>query len=351
MNEGSEKEQNVYKIDMPVDDNLMELVDELTKDDKPLDPENESYDVSDGNGDDDILDLEEEVTDSSDDDILELEDPLSEELPEDDEILDLEESVSDDNETDDDILDLEEEVSDFTEDTDDEILDLEMTADELAEEGDDDILDLEDELADLSDSDNDELIDIGDEADSLSEENSAAASDFKDVTMEYPEEEEDIILDLDAEAGDQEEDEVVLDLEDEVNENGDIVLDLGNEVEDESNEGDVIGLADAFDQASAAFSQDDFAVDSDSLVSMTLADLKKTKEEDRFSSIRQPDDEYPLNENIKITERQVDAALERVIKKMFAERIDEILTSLIDKSIIKELKLLQEKLLGKADEK
>ncbi len=53
----------------------------------------------------------------------------------------------------------------------------------------------------------------------------------------------------------------------------------------------------------------------------------------------------PESELISLSSEQVDKALERVIKKMYADRIDSMLTEVIEKTVTKEIEKLKALLL------
>lgn len=57
-----------------------------------------------------------------------------------------------------------------------------------------------------------------------------------------------------------------------------------------------------------------------------------------------------LPEAIDITDEQVEAALERVIRKMFYEKIDHILADVIDKTVSREIETLKGTMLGDAED-
>jgi hypothetical protein len=58
------------------------------------------------------------------------------------------------------------------------------------------------------------------------------------------------------------------------------------------------------------------------------------------------DEKEKLPEAIDISDEQVEAALERVIRKMFYEKIDHILADVIDKTVSKEIEALKGTMLG-----
>ena len=60
------------------------------------------------------------------------------------------------------------------------------------------------------------------------------------------------------------------------------------------------------------------------------------------------DEKEELPEAKDISDEQVEAALERVIKKMFYEKIDHILADVIDKTVSREIETLKGTMLGDA---
>ncbi|MBU0992247.1 MAG: hypothetical protein KJ737_07100 [Proteobacteria bacterium] len=232
MNNGKDNQRHDVKIDLPVDDNLMELVDELTE------------------NDDDVIDLVEEL------------DPHAKN---DDEIIDLIEEVEDD------VFDLE----------NGDVID-------LVDEVDDNVINLEEEVNVKEDEER--ANDLADDTDESED------SDYIDLELES--------IDI---------------KETEVEENGDGIIDL----------------ADAFEEANSVAERADVIDDKIKGADSYLSDVADAED----------DEKYELSD-VEVTEKQIDAALERVIRKMFAERIDGILTTLIDRTIIRELKKLQDKLMN-----
>jgi hypothetical protein len=60
------------------------------------------------------------------------------------------------------------------------------------------------------------------------------------------------------------------------------------------------------------------------------------------------DEKEELPEAKDISDEQVEAALERVIRKMFYEKIDHILADVIDKTVSREIETLKGTMLGDA---
>ena len=63
------------------------------------------------------------------------------------------------------------------------------------------------------------------------------------------------------------------------------------------------------------------------------------------------DEKEELPEAMDISDEQVEAALERVIRKMFYEKIDHILADVIDKTVSREIETLKGTMLGDAGDK
>lgn len=326
MTEDRSDKTHERKMELPVDDNLMELVDELRADD------------------DEIIDLVEE-SDSlseSDDDIIELEEKAQGDLTDGAELIDLVEETKALNGAFDEIIDLEEESGSRSE-SDEEIIELEVA-----------------EKKDLMD--DEELIDLVEEAeeaplDLLEESTSAAADEAYAIDLveatddgdpsppeaSLPSQPEEAVIDLvydDSEeralrrhaslspedgAGETDTDLIELDLE--TGERGKESL-----AEDEG----IIDLADAVEEASSVAEKVILIRKNDQGEASSHSDAEAAH-----------DSGLSLPPGLEITDPQIDAALERVIKKMFAERIDGLLTTIIDRTIIRELKALQDKLSGK----
>ena len=103
MSEGKKNRIENVKIDLPVDDNLMDLIDELTGDDEDvINLEDEADALSPQDADGDIIDLS-EMIDDDDEDLIDLMEEAE------DEILDLEEPATDLEPSDDSLILLTEE--------------------------------------------------------------------------------------------------------------------------------------------------------------------------------------------------------------------------------------------------
>lgn len=194
---------------------------------------------------------------------------------------------------------------------------------------DDNLMELVDELTESDD----EVIDLVEEADDdiIDLEDEPKESLFDEESIDLVAETDDDIIDL-------EDDDEVIDLS-ESTDTDLIELDLeADEAEPESGEGNgIIELSDAVEEA-ASVAEKVIFIEDDTQSGQPLdadADAETSK-----------DDALSLPAGVEVTEQQIDAALERVIKKMFAKRIDGILTTLIDRTILKELKALQDKLAG-----
>ena len=80
----------------------------------------------------------------------------------------------------------------------------------------------------------------------------------------------------------------------------------------------------------------------------------ENEEESELNSAQKDDDTLNLQpeeasdkqsgDEIKITEQDFQAALEKVIKKMFSDKIDAILEKVIEEIVTKEIKILKQKL-------
>ena len=186
---------------------------------------------------------------------------------------------------------------------------------------DEEIIELKEETSDMS-QDDEEIIDLLDDVDEPD------AEDIKeDIVAEEAEAEEEIITLTEA----------MSDTPQEIEEIGEpipVTVDISQEAEDITNlEGDLLEETSDFDDElgeEVAFDQalsDDF-VDS---LGMEL-DSKEDVSED-------------LLDAKKVSDAQMEAALERVIKKMFYEKIDGILVEVIEKTVTRELERLKSVLL------
>ena len=186
---------------------------------------------------------------------------------------------------------------------------------------DEEIIELKEETSDMS-QDDEEIIDLLDDVDEPD------AEDIKeDIVAEEAEAEEEIITLTEA----------MSDTPQEIEEIGEpipVTVDTSQEAEDITNlEGDLLEETSDFDDElgkEVAFDQalsDDF-VDS---LGMEL-DSKEDVSED-------------LLDAKKVSDAQMEAALERVIKKMFYEKIDGILVEVIEKTVTRELERLKSVLL------
>ena len=235
------------------------------------------------------------------------------------------------------IIELQEETLDASQD-DEEIIDLLETADEpegedkkevvVSQETDStpepEIIELEEETLDAS-QDDEEIIDLLEAADepevedikeSVSTEAATSAEDIITVTeamSDSPQEIEEIGEPVHMTADTSQEAEDIIDLEEDI-------LEQPSELDDE------LGKEVDFDQDLS----DDF-VDS---LGMEL-DAKEDVPED-------------LLDTEKVSDAQMEAALERVIKKMFYEKIDGILVEVIEKTVTRELERLKSILLEDA---
>ena len=397
MSEGKKNGIENVKIDLPVDDNLMDLIDELTGDDEDvIDLEDAADPLSPQDSDADIIDLADEsldeddfidLVDESEDEILDLEEPAVEPESSEDSLALLTEEEGVDSgadfidlveETEDEILDLEEAVAE-PESSDDSLILLTEEEDgvsdadliDLVQEAEDEILDLEEPAAEPASSD-DSLVLLTEEKDGESN------VDFIDLADES----EDEILDLEEPATDPEpfDDSLALLIEEETGEEDVDLMDMMGGMEDdmpgwmessdaleeegldlddaialgeslpiEAGAGEVdghmqsvgpgleTGAEEGFDGA-RALEEGSLAGAWDASVSVSL----ETEDPDVGAEPVAADESGVPGGHL--TEAQIDAALERVIRKMFGERIDAMLTTLVDQTIIGELKALQEKL-------
>ena len=176
---------------------------------------------------------------------------------------------------------------------------------------DEEIIELKKEASDMS-QDDEEIIDLLDDVDESDVEEIITLTEaMSDTPQEIEEIGEPIHITVDTSQGD----ESIIDLE-------------GNLLEETSDFDDELGEEVAFDQAI----NDDF-VDS---LGMEL------------------DSKEDVSENLldaeKVSDAQMEAALERVIKKMFYEKIDSILVEVTEKTVTRELEKLKSILLQDAAE-
>ena len=176
---------------------------------------------------------------------------------------------------------------------------------------DEEIIELKEEASDIS-QDNEEIIDLLDDVDESDVGEIITLTEaMSDTPQEIEEIGEPIHITVDTSQGD----ESIIDLE-------------GNLLEETSDFDDELGEEVAFDQDIS----DDF-VDS---LGMEL------------------DSKEDVSENLldaeKVSDAQIEAALERVIKKMFYEKIDSILVEVTEKTVTRELEKLKSILLQDAAE-
>ena len=176
---------------------------------------------------------------------------------------------------------------------------------------DEEIIELKEEASDMS-QDDEEIIDLLDDVDeSAAEEIITLTEAMSDTPQEIEEIGEPIHITVDTSQGD----ESIIDLE-------------GNLLEETSDFDDELGEEVAFDQDIS----DDF-VDS---LGMELGSKEDVSE--NFLDAE------------KVSDAQIEAALERVIKKMFYEKIDSILVEVTEKTVTRELEKLKSILLQDAAE-
>jgi hypothetical protein len=183
--------------------------------------------------------------------------------------------------------------------------------DEASPEDDEDIIDLTDVVSDTEDIDDIELPDYIDKAISVSEEE------------KVPELDDNIL------------DDVVI-LEDDLNKD----IEIDNYLDDEFVDSADLGLE--FD-ASEDKKQDislEPEEESDELGQLIADVVEDTQEKADYEKETASD-----TPDIPLSPGQVDEALERVIKKMYADKIDSMLTEVIEKTVTKEIERLKALLL------
>lgn len=189
--------------------------------------------------------------------------------------------------------------------------------DEASPEDDEDIIALTDVVSDTEDIDDIEFPDYTDEAISVSEE------------KKVPELDDDIL------------DNVVI-LEDDLNKD----IEIDNYLDDEFVDSTDLGLElDAPEDKKSEDKKQDISLEpeeeSDELGQLIADVVEDTQQKVAYEKETASDTPEP----IPLSPEQVDEALERVIKKMYADKIDSMLTEVIKKTVTKEIERLKALLL------
>ena len=121
------------------------------------------------------------------------------------------------------------------------------------------------------------------------------------------------------------------------------ILELTNEVAEASEEAEdplaaTIELEESFDDDLDVDHEEDDFVDS---LGMEIGTEYDEDKEEAEETAAEPADTSPPAEGIDISSEQLDAALERVIKNMFYDKIDSILAKVIEKTVSKEIERLK----------